>query len=240
MTDEANSTDEPVHDGPALDAVNDLVGDQAAEPPISTREKRFEVVATVILAVAALATAWSGYQASLWGGIQSSNYTQASASRTAAAQLRSEANQFRLADLSTFENYVDATIDGDESLAAFYQERFRSEFAVAFDAWWELEPFDNPDAPASPLAMPEYQLAADAEAESLDARADALFEEGEDANNYSDVYTMSTLLLAVALFFTAISERFEYMRVRTALLGLAALGVVAALVVALGQPVTSG
>ena len=48
-------------------------------PYVSEREKRFEVVATVLLAFAALATAWTGYQASLWDGVQSSNYTQASA-----------------------------------------------------------------------------------------------------------------------------------------------------------------
>jgi type VI protein secretion system component VasF len=40
-------------------------------PAVSHTEKRFEIFATVLLAVAALATAWSGYQASLWDGIQS-------------------------------------------------------------------------------------------------------------------------------------------------------------------------
>src|SRR5262245_17013175 len=70
----------------------------------SPRERRFEIVATVLLAVTALATAWSGYQASLWDGIQSSNYTQASAARTEASQNHTEANQLRLGDLSVFEN----------------------------------------------------------------------------------------------------------------------------------------
>jgi hypothetical protein len=217
--------------------------DPEEEPPppfVSRREKRFEVVATLILAVTALATAWSGYQASLWDGIQSSNYTQASAARTEAAQLRTEANQYRLADLTLFENFVDATIDEDERLAAFYRERFRPEFEVAFDAWLELDPFVDAAAPASPLAMPEYQLADDADADALDARADTLFREGEDANTFSDVYTMSTLLLAITLFFAAISERFEYVRVRVALLALGALGLIAGIVVAFGQPITAG
>jgi hypothetical protein len=209
-------------------------------PPVSTREKRFEVIATFLLAFAALATAWTGYQASLWDGIQSSNYTQASASRTDAAQFRTEANQFRLADLSVLESFVDATVDGNDELAAFYRDRFRPEFEVAFDAWIALDPFTDPEAPPSPLAMAEYQLAADAEAATLDARADTLFRDGEEANTDSDIYTMSTLLFAIVLFFAAISERFDYVRVRVFLLSIAGVGLLAGIVVAFGQPITAG
>jgi hypothetical protein len=212
--------------------------DREDEP--SANERRIEIIAVVILALTALATAWSGYQASLWDGIQSSNYTQASGSRTNAAQQRTEANQFRLADLTVFENHVDALIDGDDELAEFYRQRFREEFTPAYEAWIALDPLENLDAPASPLAMPEYQLAADQTAEELETRADQLFEEGEAANNYSDVYTLSTLLFAMVLFFAAISERFEVRRVRIAMLAFAGIGLVAGLLVALGQPITSG
>jgi hypothetical protein len=206
----------------------------------ATRERRFQIVATLLLALAALATAWSGYQASLWDGIQSSEYTQASALRTRASQRLTEANQFRLGDLGVFENYIDATIDGDAELADFYRVRFRDEFVPAYEAWIALDPLTNPDAPPTPLGMPEYQLAADQEAEELTARADATFSAGEDANTWSDAYTASTLFFAAALFFAAISERFSYQRARIALLGLAALGLVAGAGLVVSQPVTSG
>jgi hypothetical protein len=199
-----------------------------------------EIVASVLLGLAALATAWSGYQASLWDGIQSSSYTQASAARTRAAQQHTEANQFRLGDLSVFENYIDASLEGDTELADFYRTRFRDEFEPAFEAWSDLEPQTNPDAPPSPLAMPEYQLSQEQEAGELTDRADALFAEGEDANTISDTYTASTLLFALALFFTAISERFEYLRVRTGLLGMGVVGLVAGLALALSRPTTLG
>ena len=207
---------------------------------VSRREKQFEIVATVLLAFAVLATAWTGYQASLWDGVQSSNYTQASAARTEAAQLRTEANVYRLADLSVFENYVDAFIDGDEELAAFYRDRFRPEFEPAYVAWIALDPFENPDAPPSPFGLPEYQLQADEDAVALELRADTLFEEGEIANTDSDEYTLATLLFAVVLFFAAISERFEYVRMRVVLLALAVAGLIAGVAVAFGQPITTG
>jgi hypothetical protein len=207
---------------------------------ISRSEKRLEIATVIILAFGALATAWSGYQASLWDGIQSSNYTQASGARTNSAQQRTTANQFRLADLGVFESYIQATIDGNQEVADFYEQRFRDEFRPAFDAWMALDPLENPDAPATPLAMPEYQLAPDAEADRLEARADDLFASGEDANTVSDIYTLTTLLFAAVLFFAAISERFEYPRAQVILLVLAGIGLVAGLVVAFGQPITSG
>jgi hypothetical protein len=207
---------------------------------VSRSEKRLEIFATALLGLAALATAWSGYQASLWDGIQSSNYTQASAARTSAAQNHTEANQFRLADLSVFESFIDASISGDTDLADFYRTRFRDEFEPAYEAWIALDPLTNPAAPASPLAMPEYQLAQDQEASDLIARAEAKFAEGEEANTYSDVYTASTLFFASALFFAAISERFEYLRARIALLAFACVGLIAGVVVALTQPITMG
>ncbi|MGH3922205.1 MAG: hypothetical protein ACRDTT_04930 [Pseudonocardiaceae bacterium] len=209
-------------------------------PDVSRSEKGFEIFATALLAVAALATAWSGYQASLWDGIQSSNNTQASAARTNAAEMHTEANQFRLADLSVFENFIDASVSGDTELADFYRMRFRDEFEPAYEAWIALDPLANPAAPASPLAMPEYRLAQEQKASDLTARAEAKFAEGEDANTYSDIFTASTLFFASALFFAAISERFAYRRARIALLAFACAALIAGVAVALTQPITMG
>lgn len=220
------------------------VATEAPEPegsaPVSRSEKRFEIVATVLLAFSALATAWSGYQASLWDGIQSSDYTQASAARTRAAQKLTEANQFRLADLSIFGSFIDASLTDNDELAAFYRARFRDEFEPAYEAWEALDPETNADAPPSPLAMPEYRLAPEQEAADLTASAEAKFAAGEDANTYSDVYTASTLFFASALFFAAVSERFAYKRARVALLVISGTGLIVGFTVALTQPVTTG
>jgi hypothetical protein len=233
-------SDPPTESSPVSDAPDGGAPGDSETHEVSGREKRFEIVATVLLALTALATAWSGYQASLWDGIQSSNYTQASALRTRASQKLTEANQFRLGDLSVFENFIDATLDGDTELANFYRQRFRDEFEPAYEAWSALDPLTNPESPPSPLAMPEYQLADDQEAADLTARAEAKFKEGEDANNFSDTYTAATLFFAAALFFAAISERFSYQRARATLLGLAVVGLIAGTTVMLTQPVTSG
>ena len=203
------------------------------------RAKRFEIIATVLLALTALAT-WSSYQASLWTASSRATTPRRPRPARRPSQNHTEANQFRLGDLSVFENYVDATLDGDMELANFYRQRFRDEFEPAFAAWIALDPFTNPDAPPSPLAMPEYRLADDKEAEDLTARAEAKFKEGEDANNFSDTYTAATLFFAAALFFAAISERFSYRRAAASLLGFAAIGLVGGAILMATQPVTTG
>ena len=212
--------------------------DDETEPP-DARERRFEVVATVLLAVSALATAWSGYQASLWDGIQSSDYSQASALRVESGQKLTEANQLRIADLTVFENYIDASLTGEPEVADFYRSRFRDEFVPAFEAWQATDQAD-PDAPPSPFATDEYALAPEQEGRDLEAQAHATFEAGEDANRHSDRYVLTTLFFASALFFAAISERFSVVQLRAALLGIAALGLVAGLVITVTLPVTGG
>ena len=59
-------------------------------------------------------------------------------------------------------------------LADFYFKRFRAEFRPAVDAWVATRPLKNPNAPLTPFAMPQYKLAARAEAERLDARGRGL------------------------------------------------------------------
>lgn len=209
------------------------------EEGLST-ESRFEIVTTILLAIAALATAWSGYQSALWGGIQSSNYTQASSARVTANERLTAANQFRLADLSVFEAFLDARVQGLDDLAGFYEDRFRDEFRPAFEAWEALDPLSNPEAPPSPFAMPEYVLEADLEATELLARAESKFAEGEQANKNSDNFTLSTVLFAAVLFFAAISDRFEHKPSRIAMLLFALTGLVAGIAIAVSQPVTFG
>jgi thioredoxin len=101
----------------------------------------------------------------------------------------------------------------------------------------QIRQFLDRHVPSSEDAQAEAQAE---EAEALEAEADALFSEGEDANSVSDVYTLATLLFAAVLFFAAISERFEYLAMRATLLSLAGVGLLAGIVVTVGQPITSG
>lgn len=203
-------------------------------------ERTFEIISTLILACAALFTAWSSYQASLWDGLQSSEYTRASALRIESAEADSEANEYRLAHLDAFTTYLQATTTGNAELADYLVGRFPAPLDAAFAAWMAEDPFNNTQAPISPLAMPEYQLPQDAEAARLSAEATEAFESGEEANGISDTYTLATVLFATALFFAAISERFEFVPARVTLIIIGGLSLTGGLAVLLSQPVTGG
>lgn len=177
-------------------------------------EPAVEVIATIVLAVATLATAWSGYQAARWGGVQSTSYSQAGTLRTESVRASNQAGQLAQIDISIFANWVNAFAADDQLLATFYQERFREEFIPAFEAWIETDPVNNPEAPPSPFSMPEYKVSLAEEAIQLEAEADAIFEEGTEANEISDRYILNTVILASVLFLGGIASRFKAMSAR--------------------------
>jgi len=181
-----------------------------------------ELAIAFLLAVATLSTAYSGYQASLWGGVQATSYSQAGAKRTEAARVYNQAGQMRVYDVVVMIEWANAFLEGNQEKADFYQERFRPELGVAFDAWWATDPGSQSDF-SGPFQREEYQLAAEAEAYALELEAEALFEEGRQANAQSDEYVLNTVFLASVLFFTGIASRFTWLPVRIALVSLAGL-----------------
>ena len=46
-------------------------------------ERRLELISTVLLALATVATAWAAYQSRQWTGVQSQGYSKATANRIA-------------------------------------------------------------------------------------------------------------------------------------------------------------
>ena len=173
-----------------------------------------EVIVTVVLAFATLATAWSGYQAARWGGEQSNSYSQAGALRIESTRASTKAGQQAQVDIGLFTNWINAFAAEDQELTAFYQDHFRDEFKPAFEAWLATDPVNNPDAPATPFSMPEYQLSLAAEADRLEMEAEATFAEGTEANQTSDKYILNTVFLASVLFLGGIATRFKAMSAR--------------------------
>jgi len=110
---------------------------------------------------------------------------------------------------------------GDKLLTSLALERAKvtqPEFRVAFDAWIATDPFENPDAPPGPQAMPEYVPTGLADSRRLDAEADALFTEGHEAAETSDNYVRTTVILASVLFLVGISTHFPLRGVRYGLI----------------------
>jgi hypothetical protein len=190
-----------------------------APPSVGTTHRDWlEIVATVLLSLAAVATAWSSYQATKWNGDQAKAASRANAVRFEATQASSLADSQTEVDVATFIQWIDANASGDDDLASFYADRFRTEFQPAFDAWVATDPFSNPDAPPTPFAMDEYQLEARTTAQRLDAEGEeysaAVRRDVQRAGNY----VLGVVLFAVTLFFAGMSTRLGGRGARTAML----------------------
>lgn len=172
-------------------------------------KSRLELVAVILLAVTAVLTAWSGFESSKWGGAMSIAFSRASSARIEASRFDAQANTARGIDLDSFALWLQAYADDDQELLDFTQTRFTDHFSVAFEAWLDERPLQNPDAPKTPFQMEEYQPPGVAEAADADARADAMFARALANNQRGDNYTILTVLFAMVLFFAAISQRIE-------------------------------
>jgi hypothetical protein len=180
-----------------------------------------EIAEAIILAMVAIATAWSGYQAAKWDGRQDELYEQSTKLRVQAQGLATRGGQEQIYDASTVVEWVKAESAGNKKLAELFERRFRPEVRPAFEAWKKLDPVNNPDAPPGVLMMKEYRNAHLEESLKLSEEASALFEQGAISRSKSDDYVRVTVFLATVLLLTAISQRFKTQHVRVGLAVLA-------------------
>jgi hypothetical protein len=165
---------------------------------LSSRMSNWSVV---LMSVAALATSWASYQASLWSGEQAHHNAAAAAYRVKSTSAATHAGQLRMVDVSLFMNWVSAESRGDTMLARFVSQRFRHEFVPAFSAWRDTRPLESSDAPASPFTLPSYRLRDDSVATHFERIADEAAAAGQFANGVSDSYVLDAVILATVMFF---------------------------------------
>jgi len=195
-----------------------------------------EIAEAVLLAVVAIATAWSGYQSALWDGHEAKLYGEASKLRFQANAHESRAGQEQVYDGETLNSWLQAKLTGQERTAAAFERRFRLEYRPAFRAWLETDPLHNPKAPAGPIFMPQYRNADLAQAAALNGQASATFTRGSDARDNGDHYVRTTVLLATVLFLIALSQRFRAHGVRMSVLALALVLLAVALGLVISYP----
>ena len=187
---------------------------------LDRRDHRLDVAATLLLAVAAICTAWATYQSSVWRGNQAKAQSASIAARVESTRQADVANRQAQVDVALFIQWVDAFALGRDELTTFYRERFRDEFVPAFEAWVATKPRENPDAPKSPFAMPEYVLAANTRADELEAQATEKSLEVQRNIERADSYMLAVVLFAISLFFAALSTKLKARDMRMTLLAL--------------------
>jgi hypothetical protein len=172
----------------------------------------------VLLAIATVATAWSGYQSTRWNGEQAKAAGRSNALRIESAKAGGLANSQTQIDVASFTQWVNAYSLKQTELADFYFKRFRPEFKPAVAAWIATRPLKNADAPPTPFAMPQYKLAARAQSEKLEAQSDMFAGRVLVNIQRASNYVLAVVLFASALFFAGMSTKLTAPKLRIAML----------------------
>jgi hypothetical protein len=178
-----------------------------------------EIVEGLLLAIVAVTTAWSGYQSAVWDSKAVASYGLSSKLRVMSQGAQTTAGQQMLYDSTTFNEWLVAAQAGNTSLSTFLERRFRPEYKIAFDAWIKTDPLHNSLAPPGPAFMPQYRNASADHSSQLDKESTAAFDAGNHSRDVGDEYVRVTVLLAVVLFLTALSQRFDIRKVRLGIIG---------------------
>jgi hypothetical protein len=223
--------------------------EQAADGRAPGWHRHLELVATILLAVATVTTAWSAFQSSKWGGFSTASYSAASADRTLSSRSATLAGQQTIIDVTLFTDWLGAVneeqgqvlppdyVPDPTTYSGFLYARFRPEFRPALHAWLAEDPATNSDAPPSPFAMDEYVLAAAQESHRLEASADESAAQARVANQRKDNYVLATVMCASVFFFAGIGAKLGSSRRRASMIVLAAVVLLATVAVLASFPV---
>lgn len=215
---------------------------------------RIELIATIILAIATVLTAWSAFQAGKWSGDQSINFSQAGAFRTESTRHDTLGGQLTQIDVAMYIDWVSAVFEEVDSgkivltdptayeptrgtVSGFLYLRFRDEFKPAVQAWMATDPLNNPDAPPTPFAMDEYVVAENVEAELLRVAADESALAARESNQNGDNYVLTMVLFASVLFFAGVSSKIYKPRNRLIVVGIGLIMLITGIVIDFSLPI---
>jgi hypothetical protein len=175
---------------------------------------RAENAALAITSLAAVATAWSAFQASTWSGNQMFELATAARARQQSTQARLEGDQQGHLDADLFVAYLGALVEHHEAFATFLYDRFPPRLKVATAAWLDTHPLESRSAPPHPFAMQEYRVEATERATTEEKEAGAADARATAANHNGDLYVLATVLLATVITVSSIASRLTERRGR--------------------------
>jgi len=187
---------------------------------------KMELASAIVMSLAALLTAWCGFQNSRWGSIQSVQLAEANLKHSDAMEKTLDATQHHMMDGIIALNFINGVVEGRQELCAFYIARARPELSKIMAEWLESKPLENKEAYPHPLASPEYAemiKKQNAESEALRKEAETSRATALYADKIGDNYLLLTILFSAVLFLGGIESKFDAMKVRLMLLSLSGL-----------------
>jgi hypothetical protein len=188
---------------------------------VSTEPKRsnrfLEVIAVLLLGITTIGTAWCGYQASQWNGEQGDLARASSDQRVEANRLFGLATQKTSYDASVIAQYAEIYRSGDTALLDFFKKTLiRPDFLPTLESWeTQVRAGGVPTSLFSDQAYLDSQFGGYQEAA---AKSEASGVASQEAGDTANQYVVTTILLAIALFFAGVTSSFQFTPARVFLL----------------------
>lgn len=199
------------------------------------RATRVELVAVVLLGLAATLTAFAAYRASLTDDEVLKSYSDANQSLQEGYDLLGNGDQLLSFEQALFLDWALAESEGNADGADYLFETMSPELQTVVEVWSE----DPDDTAATPFDG-DYAELDELESSLTYAEGNALLDvaedqraEAEDADQKSDVFETSTVFLAVTLFLAGVAALVGTRSIAWSLLGLGGLMLVVGVVVLL-------
>lgn len=193
---------------------------ESGDEVVADGHDRIELIATILLGLAAVAIAWSTFQSALWGGRQDEAYTESVREADNAVDQLQAADTIRNLDQSLFvEVLISGVCDEGERSDPETCELVLANMSEGTDA---LEAWLSTERLAPPFESEAYLESLYASGEKAKLASQGFFDEAGEANQNGDDFELAVTLLTVVLFFAGISVVIRDSIIRWALIGAAA------------------
>jgi len=198
-----------------------------------------DIFTAILLSLATIGSAWCAFQSTLWGGIQTFELAYSGKAGRIASENFIKAYQKRAFDATMVMKYIDASEEGNIKMQDFYFSKFDSTLKKNTVEWLKLDPFNNENAPNSPMRMQTYVLKEEIDAEIQSNLSAEKLASANEANTTSDKYVALTVFFAAALFFGGIAGTMNSIMVRNVCLIISSLIFLITLILLINMPVTA-
>lgn len=199
---------------------------------------QWELVVAIILSVATVLSAWSGYESTRWAAKANRANRSATMAMFHASVADANGQREQMTATSLFIEWVRARLDRDPERADFVHARFRPEFLPIFDKWMATGTGTASGLPdGSPFTMKGYTTPGFVQADKYFSESSDFQLRANTASRTSQTYVLIAVMYASVLFFGGIATKFADRRASRLLGGLAAVMLIGATVELATQPV---
>ena len=168
------------------------------------RSDRHEIIVTILLSFATLASAWCSYQADYWDDKERVLIVESIVLDEDANKILLESNQLRAAHLNIVSTFIDHYLKNDTLYCSYILAHSDTILKPALREWVKRRPQIVPEIP-NPLQLSAYGNDPQAQFQEIENKSLMKKIESENANNVSDRYLLLTVMIGLVLFFSGIS-----------------------------------